>query len=466
MRAYREAFSQPGKRRGLSQDELLERMAEVDASYGRRFSHATVTRWETGATRPNAERLRVFGKALDLSETEVEGLITLAGLALPSESTGTQVSGAGRNGAVVEREDSSRDASAVSATTSKARDGTRSAGLLSAGRRFLVFRVLLPALYVVAGGYVLNAMGWNDDWMPLAYLMITSLLVMTQAFVWPDRRRGLLDFYWVSMFILLAFPALRFAPLGLDHYGFYRVGDLAGTHVPHMLMLLVAVALAGLSTLAFQLLWAWQISGPRAERTALTRATWAVVPATLLSYGPVIVFSGTTVWVQSTVSMPILVGAVITMLVIRDPGTKPDPVQCRFLLHAAFSIVIVAATLGAITIVMVYWLPDLRMVLPDHNLLGSWRIDFGLLGYTPEQVMQRLDTGYMWHSMCLFAYMVAVVSGSMLIAVYRLGGRAGNGPHAVRAKESEDSLPLGEDVSSRMLGLILQRPALTAISRR
>ena len=88
MRAYREAFSEPGRRRGLSQDELLQRMAEVDASYGRRFSHATVTRWETGATRPNAERLRVFGKALDLSETEVEGLITLAGLSPPSESTG------------------------------------------------------------------------------------------------------------------------------------------------------------------------------------------------------------------------------------------------------------------------------------------------------------------------------------------------------------------------------------------
>ena len=86
--------------------------------------------------------------------------------------------------------------------------------------------------------------------------------------------------------------------------------------------------------------------------------------------------------------MPILVGAVITMLLIGDPGTKPDPAQCRFLLRAAFSIVIVAATLGAITIVMVYRLPDLRMALPGHNLLGSWRIDFGQLGHTPERVMQ------------------------------------------------------------------------------
>ena len=81
MRAYRESFSEPGRRRGLSQDELLRRMAAVDDSYSRRFSHATVTRWEAGTTRPNVERLRVFGKALNLSESEVSGLMLLAGLA-------------------------------------------------------------------------------------------------------------------------------------------------------------------------------------------------------------------------------------------------------------------------------------------------------------------------------------------------------------------------------------------------
>ena len=53
MRSYREALSEPGRRRGLSQDELLRRMAEVDESYCRRFSHATVTRWEAVTPRPN-----------------------------------------------------------------------------------------------------------------------------------------------------------------------------------------------------------------------------------------------------------------------------------------------------------------------------------------------------------------------------------------------------------------------------
>ena len=62
------------------------------------------------------------------------------------------------------------------------------------------------------------------------------------------------------------------------------------------------------------------------------------------------------------------------------------------------------------------------MVLPDHSLLGSWEIDFGELGITREQALDRLNVGYMWHAMSLFAYMAFVVGGSLIVAVYRMGG--------------------------------------------
>ena len=300
------------------------------------------------------QRLRIFGKALNLSETEVEGLIVLAGMAPDFETAREHMGGSVSFPDPVEEAGPSRDPSTVSTMAGAGGDEPAVPAFLRAALRCLAFRLLLPALYVVVGGYALSAMGWNDDWMPLAYLMVTSLLVMTQTFVWPDRREGLGDLYWASMFILLACPAFRFAPLGLDQYGFYRIGDLAGTHLPHMLMLLVAVALAGISAVTFQSLWTWQTSGPRAERSVLIRATWAVMPATLLSYGPVIVLSGTAVWLQSTVAMPLLAGTMVAMLVIRDPGTRPNRAQCRFLLYAAFTIAIVASTLGAVTIAMVY----------------------------------------------------------------------------------------------------------------
>ena len=80
MRAYRESFPTEDGRYGISQNELLRLMTAVDPYYDMRSSHGTVSRWESGYTQPTGERLEVFGRALNLSEEEIGGLILLAGL--------------------------------------------------------------------------------------------------------------------------------------------------------------------------------------------------------------------------------------------------------------------------------------------------------------------------------------------------------------------------------------------------
>ena len=80
MKAYRESFPGEDGRQGITQSDLLRRMASVNPHYGRRRSHGTVSRWESGVTAPTVARLEVFGKALNLAEAEIEGLILLAGL--------------------------------------------------------------------------------------------------------------------------------------------------------------------------------------------------------------------------------------------------------------------------------------------------------------------------------------------------------------------------------------------------
>ena len=80
MRAYRESFPREDGRRGITQTELLRRMGYVEPEYARRTSHGAVSRWESGVTPLTAERIQTFGKALNLSDEEIDGLILLAGL--------------------------------------------------------------------------------------------------------------------------------------------------------------------------------------------------------------------------------------------------------------------------------------------------------------------------------------------------------------------------------------------------
>ena len=95
MRSYRESFAPGDGRRGLTQEALLERMGAADSDYAERYSHATVSRWESGSTRPTLQRLKVFGKALGLSRTEVAGLILLAGMAPDFRTALGHVNGSG-----------------------------------------------------------------------------------------------------------------------------------------------------------------------------------------------------------------------------------------------------------------------------------------------------------------------------------------------------------------------------------
>lgn len=80
LKHYRETFDAGNGRRGISQRELLCRMADADPQYEGRLSHTTVSRWESGGTAPTRKRLLTCGRALNLSEEEIAGLIRLAGL--------------------------------------------------------------------------------------------------------------------------------------------------------------------------------------------------------------------------------------------------------------------------------------------------------------------------------------------------------------------------------------------------
>ena len=432
MRSYRESFALGTGRRGLSQAELLRRMGAVDDVYETRYSHGTVSRWESGSTRPSVDRLRVFGMALNLSETEVAGLILLAGLApdfpgaaLALSSGSDPVRRPESPGVVpgvvldgVELGDPDRDSLLAGSVGGRRRRGLMPS--LSAEVRLFFLRVLLLGVALTACGYVLSLAGWDGSLHTVPFAGFAVALVLGQGFLFPERQAGLREFFWVSIFFVLTTPLFQFAPLGLDHYNFHVLDAIRGTWIPCLLALLVNLVLASGAGVLFHRLHRWQYVGGETGG-ALRRALWVALPPLVVVYGVAVVITNASVSIQLAFLVPVIATVFTALLVLRDPEVTFSERDRRMLFPVVAATAMLCGTLGLVVIVAIYVSPDLPMVLPDHNLLGSWEIDFGELGITRDEALDRLNVGYMWHAMSLFAYMAFVVGGSLIVAVYRMG---------------------------------------------
>ena len=239
------------------------------------------------------------------------------------------------------------------------------------------------------------------------------------------------------MFFLLTTPLLQFHLLALDHYNFYAIDGLAGTQMPY---LLVNLALASAAGLMFHVQWKLRYAGGVTGSNPLRRAGWVVLRPEVFVYAVVVVITNISVSIQLAVALPVLTAVFTMLLVLRDPQVRPGEGDRRFMLNFTAAFWLLAIGMGIITIMAVYVSPDLPAVLPDHNLIRSWEINFAGLGYSREEALDRVNLGYVWHAISLFAYMGFSVTGNVFAAIFKAGG--GNGPKPVAGlARSEAGVP-------------------------
>ena len=312
----------------------------------------------------------------------------------------------------------------------------RRRGLFREVGLFFTFR-LLPLAALIAGfHYLLSLLGWNHNWMPMICVAFALLVVLGQGFILGDQSAGLREFYWVSIFVVLTTPLLQFGPLGLDHYNFHLVPGWGGTMLPYLMTLLVNLVLSWTAGLMFHLLWRWRYRNGAAVGGTVTNAAAVTCPPLGVVYIVVVLITNFSVTVQLAAVFAALPMAFSLFLVFRDTSVAFTADDRRALFQALMVAACVSATVGIAVMMSIYLSPDFPSVLPDHNLVRSWELDFAALGYTREEALERLNLGYIWHAVFLLIYMACVVGGRLFLEIHRMGdrGAAVSDAHGDRAE--------------------------------
>ena len=431
VRAHRHAYHTRGGARRLSQSGVLDLMAQVDSSYSGRHDHSTVARWESGATRPTRERLEVFGRALDLSRTEIDGLIALAGLdaeAVTTHSSETQN--------LVEPAEVDEAVSVGTLEHAGPREvaaelaGNDSSSYAGYAIRYACSRLVIPGSCVALVGYFLASLDWNSSFMLAIYVGVAMSLLAAQGFLRLRGSDNLGDLLFVTVFCQLSMPLLHAPLTRMDTYGLYSLGGFAGTSIPFTISLIANLLVATVAGLMFNFLYRWQYSGPAVGKGVYSRAAWIVFPPIAFVYAFILAFSNVGFWIIGLGLFTLLAGVFTMLVVLRDGDVTIDGWDRKFLLCTAVAVTIVLSAIGLFAILATYLQPS-SYAESEQGLFYSWDVDYDALGYPADEYFERSRLAVVWASLTTLAYMVIVIGGKLIATIYRLDG--GDSPMSAAA---------------------------------
>ena len=411
MRFHREEFSVNGKVAQLTQNGLLELMSEIDPVYIG-YSHTTVVRWESGTTRPTRERLEVFGRALNLSRAEVDGLIDLAGLEPRHQYYSESDMQVATNVIATHR-----GIPSSSVATPAGDLVVESPGFASQAIRYFLSRFAFPGVVIAGMGYFLQSVGWSADWMLTLYVSLVIGLVLAHYFLRRRRSNSPRDFLFLSLFVLLSAPLMQMHGTRMDSYGFYSLEGLESTPIPFAMALGVNLLIALAAGLIFDFMHR-RFYASFSGNPYLQAAIVAFSPIVFVYAFGVVFGNNVGFWIYLLEVLAVLGGVLMALLLLQDERVKVSDRVKWLSIQLTIAIALVLTVMALMGLMVVYWDPSLQSV-PDHNLMRSWENDFAALGYPASEFDDRARAGVVWAVLTALIYLVSVVGGSLLVALCR-----------------------------------------------
>ena len=417
IRSYRHDFSRGGRR--LSQDGLLDLMSERGEDYAENLDRSSVSNWERGTRLVPREFLLAFGRALELSPGEMDGLLILAGYeGLHNEESQEELLAVVRR-LELQAESLQRDMRSIANSTIGPHRPVDAASVF----RSAVWKVAPPGIYALMVGFVLNAMGLNGTLALLAYVVITLAIVVGQGVLrWlkprKDRseRKSVEDLFFISLFFTLNTSLLIGTLTKADHFGFYTFEAFRNTPMPFLLTTLVNLVLSVIGSAMFSILWDRQY-GFLNQRDAFFRSVWITLPPLLFVYANIFVFANLGAWMYFLVVFGILFGAFTTIVALSEPDFVIA--DADFIFRTAIVTIVLLCTFGVVGVVLTYLEPGIQITAAYYRVIPLPEISPQELGYDDERGVQLLRLGSMWMSLATMLYLVTIVGGYLMVTIRR-----------------------------------------------
>ena len=412
LRFYRTNF---GGGRGLSQNGMLALMAERKAEYAA-LDRSALSRWENGARRPPRGFLADFALSLRLSRAELDALMNLAGYAeSAADDRAETLSGvrgiSAKADAIDAKADDIKRGVQILVDAASEPPSADAAALAKDALR----RAAAPGIYAAAVGWVLNALGQNGTWVLAAYVAVALAIAVGQGVLRRRRADGVGELFFISVFFTLGAPLLQSAITRLDTYGFFALGNLAGSSMPLLLALMANLALALAASVAFGALRGRQY-GPKGAGGAFARAAWTTLPPCLFVYVNMLLFANVGAWIFFLITLGVIFGAFTAILAFRDPRAALSDWEAKTALIAAVAVIILLCAVGAAGTIAAY-ISHSPMAIPDHNLLWSWEVDWERVGYPQSEWLERARVSLPLMALPSIVYLATALGGFLLVSI-------------------------------------------------